>query len=81
MRQLISFLYGVRLAIDADDRFGVRLTEMYPTVGKVNLHAIDGSDTLVGELVFDTFEQCIHIHIGRKIDAVLGYAVFGIGAS
>ena len=54
---------------------------MYPAVSKVNLHTVDCRNPLVGVLLFDTFEQCVHVHVGREVDAVLGDAVVGVGAS
>ena len=39
--EFVGLLHGLGLAVDADDGLGVRLAEMYPTVGEVDLHAVD----------------------------------------
>ena len=39
--QLVGLLHGLCLAIDADNGLGVRLAQVYPAVGEVDLHAVD----------------------------------------
>ena len=39
--EIVGQFHGLSLAVNADDRLSVRLAEMYPTVGEVDLHAVE----------------------------------------
>ena len=41
LAEIVGQFHGLGLAVDADDRLGVRLAEVYPTVGEVDLHTVD----------------------------------------
>ena len=73
------------LAIDADDGLGVRLAQMYPTISKVNLHAVDivhglnvkGCSRI--EELLHLLEDGIDIRCWLQVDAVLCHEIVGIG--
>ena len=67
--------------VNADDGLGVRLAEMHPTVLEVNLDAVDISDFLVFEALFDGFKQSIDVERGRKFDFGLIDGIIGIFAT
>ena len=68
--QGISFFASVSLSINTDDGFCVGLAEVYPLVGKVNLHSIDVSDLLVFVDFLNLLKQGKDIGGGFEIDAI-----------
>ena len=67
--------------VNADDGLSVRLAEMHPTVLEVNLYAVDISDFLVFEALFDGFKQGFDVELGRKFDFGFIYGIIGIIAT
>ena len=43
----VGLLHGLRLAVDANDRLRVRLAKVNPTVGEINLDAINVGDSFI----------------------------------
>ena len=41
LAEFVGFLYGLGLVVDADNGLGVRLAQVNPAGGEVNLHAVD----------------------------------------
>ena len=80
--EFVGLLHGLGLAIDANDRFGVRLAEVYPAVGEVDLHAVDivdGGAVVVGEHLLHFHEDGVDIGARGEVDAVLGNLIVGEG--
>ena len=69
----------MRLTVDADNGLGVTLAQVYPAVGKVNLHTVDGGHLLALIMLLDCLEDGIHVHLGAKFKFGLGDAVLRIG--
>ena len=79
---LLSFGHSAGFGIDTDDGLGVRLAEMYPTVGEVKLHAVyicHLDAWLARILLLHTCENCVDVNFGRKVNTLLGYLVRRIG--
>ena len=72
---LLSLVHGAGFGIDADDGFGVRLAEMYPTIGEVKLHAVNISylDAWFARiLLLHASKNSIDISLRRKVNTLLG---------
>ena len=84
LAQRVGSLHSGSLAIDADDRLGVALAEVYPTVGEVELHAVDVGYGHIGLLAIeflDLDQDSVDIGLGGKVDAVLGDIIGGEGGT
>ena len=80
LAQLVGFGHRLCLAVDADDGFGVRLAQVYPTGGEVNLNTVDVVDDgfrVLGKHLLNLDKDGVDIGLGREVDAVLGYLVVG----
>lgn len=77
----------VGLGVDADDGLGVRFAQVYPAVGKVDFHAVDVGNLLVGIAGLDSgeygvdvgagLEHELHLHnlVGRVCGAELAHGL------
>ncbi len=75
LAEVVGLLHGLSLAVDADDGFGIRLAEVNPTVGEVDLHAVDIIDrcaVVVGKHLLDLRQDGIDIGTWGEVNAVLG---------
>ena len=77
-------LHGLRLAVNADNRLGVRLTQVNPAVGEVDLYTIDIVDysrIILGKHLLYLYQNSVDIGLWREVDTVLGNLVVGEGAA
>ena len=82
--EVVGLLYGLGLAVDTDDGLGIRLAQVYPTVGEVNLYTVDVVDrgaVVLGKHLLHLHEDGVYIGLGCEVDAVLGYLVVGEGGA
>lgn len=80
----VSLLHGVRLAIDTDNRLGVRLAQVYPLVGEINLHTVNIIH-LCGRIsskhLLHLHQDGIDIRLRGQVDAVLSDLIVGEGST
>ena len=77
MCQRISLFGCGCLRIDADDRLGVALAQVYPSVGKIDFDAVFVVEAFVAEDLFRMCEYLIYIDLRCEFDTVLGDIVVG----
>ena len=82
LAEIVGLGHRLRLTIDAADGFGVGLTEVYPTIGEVDLHTIDivdDSAVVPGKHLLHLDENSVDIGIRREVDTILSDLVVGEG--
>lgn len=67
----IGFLHSVCLRVYTNDRLGVALAQVYPLVGKVNLHTIDVGNLLVLVEVLNLLQNAKDVGSRIEVDTVL----------
>ena len=80
LAEFIGLLHGLGLAVDADDGLGVRLAQVNPAGGEIDLDTVDVVDRSIGVLskhLLHLDEDGIDVGFGGEVDAVLGYLVVG----
>ena len=79
--QGIGLFHGVSLAVNADDRLGVRLAQMYPLVGEVDFHAVDVGNLFIAIHLLYLEQDGINIGRGSEVDTVLCNEIVGEGSA
>ena len=82
--ELVGLLHGLSLAVDADDRLGVRFTQMYPTIGEVDLYAIDIVNlcgSVLGKHLLNLNQNSIYIGLRGEVDTILGNLILREGGT
>ena len=84
LAEVVGLLHGLSLAVDADDGLSVRLAQVNPTVGEVDLHTVDVVDrgtVVLGEHLLHLHQDGVDIGLGCEVDAVLRNLVVGVHAA
>ena len=82
--QVLCFLFRTGFGVDPDDRLGIAPAHMYPAVGKVDLHAVHGTDLFVLIPFEHGLKQTLRIGTCRGVHSLLAHKVcrvFGSNAA
>ena len=78
LAKFVGLGHRLGLAVYTDNRLCVRLAEVNPAVGEVDLHAVDIVDdcrVVLGKHLFDFHKDGVNISLWSEVDAVLGNLV------